>query len=31
MQANAEKIRELCTEIIAEKDPEKMAALTRAT
>ena len=27
MQANADQIQELCTQIIAEKDPEKMALL----
>jgi hypothetical protein len=29
MQANADQIQELCTEIIAEKDPEKMVLLAK--
>ena len=29
MQANADQIQELCTQIIAEKDPEKMALLAK--
>ena len=29
MQANADQIQELCTKIIAEKDPEKMVLLAK--
>ena len=29
MQANADQIQKLCTQIIAEKDPEKMALLAK--
>jgi hypothetical protein len=29
MQADAHQIQELCTQIIAEKDPEKMALLAK--
>ena len=27
MEKNAEKVRELCTRVIAEKDPDKLAEL----
>ena len=29
MQANADQIQKLCTQIIAEKDPEKMVLLAK--
>ena len=29
MQANADQIQELCAQIIAEKDPEKMVLLAK--